>query len=71
MMLGHNYNFMRRWSWQPSAWAPWTSDKILFEPTLNVPSGPGNAHDRVSKFHLKKFNPACFDPYESAGHRMP
>jgi len=61
MMLGHNHNFMRLWGWQQSAWAPWTPDKILFEPVLYVRSGPGVALDGGLKFDLTKFNPAYFD----------
>ena len=61
MMLSHNHNFMRLWGWQQSAWAPWTPDKILFEPVLYVRTGPGTALDGGLKFDLKKFNPAYFD----------
>ncbi len=60
MMQAHNHNFMRLWAWQQSAWAPWTPDKILFEPTLYVRSGPGVALDGGLKFDLKKFNPEYF-----------
>src|SRR5690348_5336008 len=58
MMLSHNHNFMRLWGWQQSAWAPWTPDKILFEPTLYVRTGPGSALDGGLKFDLTRFNPA-------------
>jgi hypothetical protein len=61
IMKSHNHNFMRLWGWQQSAWAPWTPDKILFEPTLYVRSGPGTALDGGLRFDLKKFNPAYFD----------
>ncbi|MBZ5593747.1 MAG: DUF6298 domain-containing protein [Acidobacteriia bacterium] len=61
MMLSHNHNFMRLWGWQQSAWAPWTPDKILFEPVLYMRTGPGTALDGGPKFDLKKFNPAYFD----------
>ena len=61
MMLSHNHNFMRLWGWQQSAWAPWTPDKILFEPTLYVRTGPGTALDGGLKVDLTKFNPAYFD----------
>ena len=61
MMLSHNHNFMRLWGWQQSAWAPWTPDKILFEPVLYMRTGPGTALDGGLKFDLKKFNPAYFD----------
>jgi hypothetical protein len=60
MMQSHNHNFMRLWAWQQSAWGPWTPDKIVFEPTLYVRSGPGSALDGGLKFDLKKFNPAYF-----------
>jgi hypothetical protein len=61
MMKSHNHNFMRLWGWQQTAWAPWTPDKILFEPTLYVRTGPGNALDGGLRFDLKKFNPDYFD----------
>ncbi|PYT32812.1 MAG: hypothetical protein DMG57_00590 [Acidobacteria bacterium] len=61
MMKTHNHNFMRLWAWQQAAWAPWTPDKILFEPVLYVRAGPGTALDDAPKFDLKKFNPVYFD----------
>lgn len=60
MMMAHNHNFMRFWGWQQTAWAPWTPDKILFEPSLYVRTGPGQALDGGLKFDLTKFNPAYF-----------
>lgn len=61
MMLDHNHNFMRLWGWKQSAWAPWTPDKILFETTLYVRTGPGGALDGGLKFVLKNLNPAYFE----------
>src|SRR2546430_12697106 len=43
----------RLWAWQQAAWAPWTPDKILFEPVLYVRAGPGTALDDAPKFDLK------------------
>ncbi len=60
MMMAHNHNFMRFWGWQQTAWAPWTPDKILFEPSLYVRTGPGQALDGGLKFDLTKFNPEYF-----------
>ena len=60
MMQAHNHNFMRLWGWQQSAWAPWTPDKVLWEPTLFVRTGPGLALDGGQKFDLSKFNPDYF-----------
>jgi hypothetical protein len=61
MMRSHNHNFMRLWQWQQAAWAPWTPDKILFQPELYLRTGPGNALDGRLKFDLTKFNPAYFE----------
>jgi hypothetical protein len=61
MMRSHNHNFMRLWQWEQAAWAPWTSDKILFRPEKYLRSGPGTANDGGLKFDLTKFNPAYFD----------
>ncbi|MGH9614631.1 MAG: DUF6298 domain-containing protein [Bryobacteraceae bacterium] len=61
MMKSHNHNFMRLWGWQQSAWAPWTPDKILFQPVLYMRTGQGTALDGGLKFDLKKFNPEYFD----------
>jgi hypothetical protein len=61
LMLDHNHNFMRLWSWEQAAWAPWTPDKILFEPVVYQRTGPGTAGDGAPKFDLTKFNPAYFD----------
>jgi hypothetical protein len=61
MMVSHNHNFMRLWSWHQAAWAPWTPDKVLYEPTLYRRPGPGTAGDGGPKFDLDQFNPAYFD----------
>jgi hypothetical protein len=61
LMESHNHNFMRLWQWEQAAWAPWTPDKILFEPVQYMRTGPGNALDEALKFDLTRFNPAYFD----------
>jgi hypothetical protein len=60
MMRQHNHNFMRLWSWEQAAWAPWTSDKIVFEPHPYLRKGPGTALDGGLKFDLQAFNPEYF-----------
>ncbi len=65
MMVKHNHNFMRFWHWMQAAYAPWTQDKILFEPLPYLRTGPGTAKDGLPKFDLTKFNPAYFDRMHS------
>ncbi|MGA3169014.1 MAG: hypothetical protein ABSF14_23175, partial [Terriglobia bacterium] len=40
MMVKHNHNFMRFWHWMQAAYAPWTDEKILFEPLPYLRPGP-------------------------------
>jgi len=61
MMLGHNHNFLRLWSWEHASWATWSTDKVVFEPTAYLRTGPGQALDGGQKFDLSRFNPAYFD----------
>jgi hypothetical protein len=61
MMEQHNHNFMRLWTWEQAAWAPWTPEKILYEPVAYLRTGPGTAGDGAPKFDLTRFNPAFFD----------
>ncbi len=65
MMVRHNMNFMRFWHWEQAAWAPWTRDKILFEPLPYLRTGPGLALDGLPKFDLEKFNPEYFQRMRS------
>ncbi len=60
MMVKHNQNFMRFWHWEQAAWAPWTTDKVLYEPLPYLRTGPGLALDGQPKFDLTKFNPQYF-----------
>jgi Family of unknown function (DUF6298)/Putative collagen-binding domain of a collagenase len=61
LLQSHHHNFMRNWTWEQTAWAPWTSDKILFTPTIYQRTGPGTGLDNEPKFDLTKFNPEFFD----------
>jgi hypothetical protein len=61
MMRSHDHNFMRLWQWEQAAWAPWTSDKIVFRPEKYLRTGPGTAIDGGMKFDLTQFNPSYFD----------
>ena len=65
MMVKHNHNFMRFWHWMAAAYAPWTDEKILFEPLPYLRTGPGMALDGQPKFDLTKFNPEYFERLRS------
>ena len=57
----YNHNFIRLWVWEQAAWAPWTVEKIVFDPPIYLRTGPGKALDGELKFDLSKFNDAYFD----------
>lgn len=61
MMVKHNHNFMRFWTFEQAAWAPWTPDKVLNEPLPYLRTGPGLALDGLPKFDLTRFNPEYFN----------
>jgi hypothetical protein len=65
MMQSNRLNFMRLWQWLQAEGAPWTEDKILFEPLPYLRTGPGTALDGKPKFDLTKFNQAYFDRMHS------
>lgn len=60
-MVANHFNFMRLWTWEQSAWATWTPDKMIVDPLPYLRSGPGLAIDGKPKFDLTKFNEAYFD----------
>jgi hypothetical protein len=49
------------WSWEQAAWAPWTNEKIHFDPLPYRRTGPGKALDGELRFDLTAFNEAYFD----------
>jgi hypothetical protein len=65
LLQQHGHNFTRFWTWEQAAWAPWTSDKIIFDPLPYERAGPGNALDGAAKFDLSRFNQAFFDRLRS------
>ena len=71
MMLSHNHNFMRLWGWQQSAWAPWTPDKILFEPTLYVRTGPGHGARWRPEVRSHEVQSGVLRPHAGARYRVP
>ena len=60
MMVKHNHNFMRFWHWMAAAYAPWTDEKILFEPLPYQRTGPGVALDGLPKFDLVEVQSRLF-----------
>jgi hypothetical protein len=60
-----NHNFMRLWVWEQAAWAPWTKEKVEFDPLPYVRTRPGMALDGSPRFDLTQFNQEYFDRLRS------
>src|SRR6185436_10162462 len=60
-MAAHHFNFMRFWTWEHSAWATWTPEKLIVDPVPYLRTGPGLAVDGKPKFDLNTFDQAYFD----------
>ena len=60
-MSAHHYNFMRFWTWEHSAWATWTAEKVVFGPLPHLRTGPGLALDGKPKFDLDQWDEAYFN----------
>jgi hypothetical protein len=60
-MTERGHNFMRMWTWDHPEMAPWTADKLYFDPMPHARTGPGLALDGKPKFDLSCFNEAYFD----------
>jgi hypothetical protein len=60
LMTDHQHNFLRLWHWEQAAWAPWTSEKIRFTPTVYLRTVPRTAVDGGPRFDLTQFNPPYF-----------
>ena len=60
-----NHNFMRLWVWEQAAWAPWTTEKVRFDPLPYLRPGPERALDAEPKFDLTQFNQEYFDQLRS------
>jgi hypothetical protein len=56
-----NFNFTRLWTWEQSAWEPWSTDKVTFSPTIYARSSTPGALDGGNKFDLNQFNQDYFD----------
>jgi hypothetical protein len=65
LLRGRNHNFMRLWLWEMAAWAPWTTEKVQFDPLPYLRPGPGTALDGEPKFDLTQFNQQYFDHLRS------
>jgi hypothetical protein len=60
-MKDHHFNFMRFWSWEHTAWAAWTPEKLIVEPMPYVRTGTALGLDGKPKFDLIQFNQSYFD----------
>ena len=73
MMERHEHNFMRMWQWLQPLMAPWTTEKVFFDPTPYTRSGPGTASDGLPKLDLDRWNESYFqrlrERIELAGER--
>lgn len=61
----YNHNLVRLWVWEQAAWAPWTDEKLAYDPLPYRRRGLGTALDGGLKFDLTKFNEAYFDRLRS------
>ena len=62
LLVAHNHDFFRLWSWEQSRWAVELADNDLqFFPLPYVRTGPGTALDGSPQFDLTQFNQAYFD----------
>ena len=59
-MQTHHHNFMRLWCWDHTEYAPWTEEKVIFDPMPFVRTGPGLANDGKPKFDLGQYNEGYF-----------
>ena len=66
-MQAHGHNFMRMWTWDHTEMAPWTNDKLYFDPMPHARTGPGMALDGKPKFDLGTWNQDYFDQAALAG----
>ena len=61
LLESHNHNFMRMWEWIHPEKAPWTTDRIIFDPLPFARTGTGIAGDGKPKFNLDQWNEAYFE----------
>ncbi len=64
-MQAHNHNFMRMWAWGHPEMAPWTENKLYFDPLPQARTGPDLALDGKPRYDLSRFNEAYFDRLRS------
>src|SRR4029078_9011942 len=57
----YHHNFIRLWVLEHASWAPWTDQKVMFDPLPYLRTGPGTARDGLPKFDLTKFNEQYFE----------
>jgi hypothetical protein len=60
-LVEREHNFVRLWSWEHTAWATWSTDKVLFTPTLYRRTGSELALDGGPKFDLSQIDQGYLD----------
>jgi hypothetical protein len=61
LLESNGHNFMRMWTWDHPEWAPWTNEKVYFDPMPHARTGPGLALDGKPKFDLGQWHQPYFD----------
>ena len=74
MMEKYEHNFLRFWQYAlHSCYAPWTEEKIIYDPLPYARTGKGLANDGKPKFDLNQWNEDYFlrlrERVEEAGRR--
>jgi hypothetical protein len=60
-LVAREYNFVRLWSWEHTAWATWSVKKVLFGPNLYRRTGSEFALDGGPQFDLTQIDQAYLD----------
>ncbi len=55
-MEANGHNFMRMWTWDHTEMAPWTDERVTFDPLPQARTGPGLARDGKPRFDLGRWN---------------
>jgi len=60
LLLEHNHNFTRLWTWEHPKWGSWWQGDYFITPLPWARTGPGVARDGKPKFDLTRFDPEFF-----------
>jgi hypothetical protein len=60
LLVDHNHNFTRLWTWEHPKWGSWWPEDYFISPVPWARPGPGVARDGKPKFDLTRFDPEFF-----------